>query len=359
MRHSGVTRIQSLDGLRGFAVFVVAGSHFCNLIGYRTFGSGAGQIGVMIFFMLSGFLMGHLYSHLTLTRLSVILFLQKRVARVIPLYFLVIVASFLLTLVFDGPPSIAYPISSFSQLAEHVLMLRGESVLWTVVIEVQFYVLFPLFWLTLHLIGRDWALSAFATLIVALLVYQLDPVPENASVRSLNGVAHFFVIGLMISLFPNTASKSRLWDCFFIGGVVAVFLLYPGVLELTSTGAWFKLTPKQMWTSPIYMFVVGVLLISTLRSAFASSFFGSWPMRWMGSISYSFYLLHDVIFRLLGQIDVLTNNSFLFFGVAMAVAMMIASVSYIMIELPSRRLIAHFPIETSFIGRRLPLFARG
>lgn len=49
-----------LDGLRGLAAYIVLVSHASNMTGLwgTLLGNGAGQFGVMLFFVLSGFLMG-------------------------------------------------------------------------------------------------------------------------------------------------------------------------------------------------------------------------------------------------------------------------------------------------------------
>jgi len=53
--------IHTLTGLRGLAALIVFVSHSANVgLLPHFFGTGFGQVGVMIFFLLSGFLMSHL-----------------------------------------------------------------------------------------------------------------------------------------------------------------------------------------------------------------------------------------------------------------------------------------------------------
>jgi len=58
-----LSSIKSLDGLRGLAALIVVVSHFSFVVSRFAHGElkGAGHAGLMIFFVLSGFLMGHLY----------------------------------------------------------------------------------------------------------------------------------------------------------------------------------------------------------------------------------------------------------------------------------------------------------
>jgi peptidoglycan/LPS O-acetylase OafA/YrhL len=55
--------IRKLNTLRGLAALIVVISHFSNATNWLSgrLGKGAGQFGVMLFFILSGFLMSYLY----------------------------------------------------------------------------------------------------------------------------------------------------------------------------------------------------------------------------------------------------------------------------------------------------------
>lgn len=132
------SNVPALDGLRGFAALTVFVSHFSNAFNLwgGLLGSGAGQVGVMLFFALSGYLMGRLYLDLPFSSSAVLTFFRRRVARVVPLYLVVVAIAFSLGL---------YGVTQ-ANLFEHLLFLRGSGVLWTIPVEVQFYALFPVLW---------------------------------------------------------------------------------------------------------------------------------------------------------------------------------------------------------------------
>ena len=85
-------RRRELDGLRGLAAFIVLVSHVSNRTGLwgNLLGHGGGRIGVMIFFCLSGYLMGTLYLSSPFRPVEVWRYALHRFARVAPLYYLVV-----------------------------------------------------------------------------------------------------------------------------------------------------------------------------------------------------------------------------------------------------------------------------
>lgn len=86
--------INSLDGLRGLAAYTVVISHFSLVTrSYADIFGLSGQVGVMIFFVLSGFLMGK-YVQSDFTLPNVVRYYQQRFSRVIPLYLIVVLLSF-------------------------------------------------------------------------------------------------------------------------------------------------------------------------------------------------------------------------------------------------------------------------
>ncbi len=87
--------IPVLTGVRGVAAMTVAVAHYCNWLQLapNLVGAGAGQLGVMLFFALSGFLMGYLYCDQPQGTVRIWDFAVARLARVGPLFVLVVVLS--------------------------------------------------------------------------------------------------------------------------------------------------------------------------------------------------------------------------------------------------------------------------
>ena len=90
--------IRKLNTLRGIAALVVVVSHYSNDTNLLKgmLGHNAGQIGAMLFFILSGFLMSYLYMERDFSRREIQKYAVARVARVVPLFLVVVLSSYLL-----------------------------------------------------------------------------------------------------------------------------------------------------------------------------------------------------------------------------------------------------------------------
>lgn len=133
-------RHTALDEVRGLAVLVVFVSHASNdgLLP-PIFGQGAGQMGVLLFFMLSGYLMARIYGPQIPTPQAIRGFLMARVARILPIYWTVLGLSAL-----AGWMGLAvhYQVSDPGTLAQAALMIWAPQELWSIPVEVQFYAVF-------------------------------------------------------------------------------------------------------------------------------------------------------------------------------------------------------------------------
>ena len=116
--------IRRLNTLRGLAALIVVISHYSNdtLILGGLLGYGAGQLGVMLFFVLSGFLMTHLYGTQALDSSAAKRFAIARIARVVPLFVVVVIASY--ALYKAGIRDVFYTSPTAKRLASHPLCLR-------------------------------------------------------------------------------------------------------------------------------------------------------------------------------------------------------------------------------------------
>lgn len=125
--------IRRPNSIRAIAVMIVVLSHYSNESGMwgGYLGQGAGQLGVMLFFLLSYFLMAHLYFDSPPTIENIKKFAVARIARVLPLFlFVILVPYFIYQLPLSGVQPYFYHIPDAATLISHLLLLSGTSVLW-------------------------------------------------------------------------------------------------------------------------------------------------------------------------------------------------------------------------------------
>jgi peptidoglycan/LPS O-acetylase OafA/YrhL len=321
-----------LDGLRGFAAIIVVISHASNVSGLwgALLGEGGGQLGVMLFFILSGFLMGSIYLPRRCSTKEGIAYAGHRIARVVPLFYFVVILSLVLTLLgsYLRQDLSFYPIS-LSNVLTHLAFVRGESALWTIPVEVQFYVIFvALWWLSR---GSIWPI--LLALCPCLAVYGfIGDAPPYWQIFLL--FAGFFLTGMVVSIVCREAKivhASLVWSAAFIVALAGLICLFPNVGHLIG------LTLTTRWQNPAYLIVCAALFVTVLYAPIARYVFGNRLMIFAGAISYSIYLLHLPLLTYLGRALSPTQWPLSFTALGLATTVVLATASYRWVEAPARR----------------------
>jgi peptidoglycan/LPS O-acetylase OafA/YrhL len=92
-----------------------------------------------------------------------------------------------------------------------------------------------------------------------------------------------------------------------------------------------------MWHDPIYLAAASACLYMALASPLAAAVLGNRFMVYSGKISYSVYLLHLPVIDLLARLFPSAAMPGTFLLLAFGITIAVASVSYYLIEAPSRR----------------------
>ena len=163
----------ALDGLRGLAILLVFGFHLP--VGpFR-----AGSYGVIVFFVLSGFLittilLRELDNH---DRIDLRRFFLRRARRLFPALLIVVAAHLLLQFTVLGEPELwwerSWPVllyvSNYVQTAGAQLLHMAHT--WSLAIEEHFYVLWPV---TLLVLPRRWRFAITCALFLAFATWRLS-----------------------------------------------------------------------------------------------------------------------------------------------------------------------------------------
>lgn len=239
------------------------------------------------------------------------IFYKKRFARIYPSYLLAVLVSFGFQLWWGHYPTVSYAVRDLVSHLTFTHMFRADTyvyapingVLWTVGLEVQFYVLFPL----LTRLFRKSPLLFWGTLtgFGALFIYQyaLKQTPINMQVNQLPTFLPVFANGMLaaylFTLYCVKAPYKRLWGVFF------TVLAIAGAVLIRSEIVSAQMYPadKQIWQLENR---IGLSLCYTLF--LVSAALSLKPLRWLfsnpvarflGAVSYNLYLYHQRLMVLL------------------------------------------------------------
>jgi peptidoglycan/LPS O-acetylase OafA/YrhL len=337
-----VTHIRSLDGLRGIAAYMVVFAHFSNFyeVWANTLGDGVGQMGVMIFFTLSGFLMAYLYFEKPISLAGVGKFYWRRLARVYPLFAFLVLFFFAVTqLVFDGK-GVVFSLN-FEETLQHLTLQTGQGPLWTIPVEITFYLFVPVFWLVYRKAGFIGLAALIALILAAQQIVSFKNYFMPLNKVSLTSTIHFFLFGfLMWWLFKATSEgeTTRRWlltgyDAVFVCLLILLIPFFPNIFE-----RWTGIQ-TTLWNNSVYFFYLPALLFFTAKSRLARMLLGSAVPAFFGRISYSVYVWHLPCIALVFKYAVfLTTPETRLIGTLLVVTL-VSWLSYLFLEKPSRSLL--------------------
>ena len=336
----------ALDGLRTIAVYLVLVFH-----------SGlpwaeGGFIGVDVFFVLSGFLVSNvILSEVDKTgTLRIGQFYARRVRRLLPAALVVIVATsvvFLLIssvsrripMVGDAQSALLYVANwrFMSASSDYFAGGTGESPFlhfWSLAVEEQFYLLFPLLLLALLKLSRrrSWLLlTGVSTLLVLSVGSQLywAQVDTSHAYYGTDARLYQLLAGAVLALVLRDVRlhfTARLGRLATVAGLGGLLLLASGLLDLTPSVR--GIGAAVVSTSLIAGVMIGSDGLVTRALSRPVPVF-------LGRISYGTYLWHWPVILVLEK--VLAVGPGVIAAITMAVATGLAAVSYEVLEMPIRK----------------------
>lgn len=323
--------IRKLNTLRGIAATIVLVSHFSNSTGWlgKLLGYGAGQIGVMVFFILSGFLMSYLYLGQDFKKENVINYLAARGARVLPLFLLVVLLSYFFSSL-DLSSIIFYDIPNYKYLASHLSFMYGTSVLWTIAPEVQFYVLFLLIWKLSERVNLNRRI-----LLVVMAIILLSVFAHSNYKGAINGYPYhfniikslpYFLSGVLFGwLYRHVAIANKYRSGWYSLSLLALLLLYPNIMSAISGYG------HGMWYDIRVLLVVSFVFCCVLFLVPDDNFFLCNSIGdFLGKVSFSLYLWHLPILGVVKRANI--ENNFVMLIAFFSISLILSWFSYHLIE---------------------------
>jgi exopolysaccharide production protein ExoZ len=313
--HTMMNRLHTLDYLRGLAAFGIMMFHYLSwTIGEfdsAHFMGRVGIYGVAIFYVLSGLTLHHVYEHNligTITQLGD--FFKRRILRIHPLLILATVIS--IFTVDGGLTSFGDILLNITGLFGFVDWSGGIAIgAWSIGNELVFYCFLPVFVL-LHQRSKP-LFIVFCLLIAGIYFYfaysLIDPTLTFANTQQrlyyfnpLNQV-FLFLAGYLLGVIFEKRMLSH-WTIFLlllVGGVAFVFYPVTGPrLNLVADHA------RVVFTASCILICLGFYKYTgPVPSAISR------PLKTLGEISYSVYMLHPIIHYLVRiPIDYIRQNFF-------------------------------------------------
>lgn len=287
-----------VDGLRAVAVIPVLFYH-AGLAGFS-----GGFVGVDIFFVISGYLITRIIHDEMLTgRFSILSFYERRARRILPALLVVLAACFVMgwtwlaptdydalsrsagaTLIFLSNVWFWQSSGGYFAAATDYLPLLHT---WSLAVEEQFYIVFPLILLVLVRFGRRATLTLVLLAVAASLVLAAWATPRMPSASFYLLPTRFWEMGvgslLALGLAPSTASRP-LREGVAAAGLVAILwavtmydatTVFPGLAALLPVLG----TAAVIWAGDVGGSFVGRALSAR-------------PVVFVGLLSYSLYLWH-------------------------------------------------------------------
>lgn len=369
----GRSAVPALDGLRAVAVLAVLLTH----VGFQTGRVNEGQlgavlsrldIGVTVFFLLSGFLLYRPFATAHAAGRSgpsLRLYARNRALRILPAYWV---------LVLVVVPVLSPDVVSAGELARQALFLQtatagylhdGLTQTWSLVVEVGFYLLLPLLaWTARPRRPRtpDQQLRAEALLLGAMVavalawnlaVHGAGLGDERVTAVWLPGYLDWFALGMglaVLRVWLDAGGRGRLADLLRqVAPAWGTWLLLGGLLFWLATSPATGprgLVPLTAWEAVPRHVLYGLVATCLLLPVVLSSG-GAWarvlstrPARHLGRISYGVFLWHllalDLAFRVTG-LEVFTGRALAVLAVALPLSLLMAEISLRVVEEPALR----------------------
>lgn len=310
-------RLEVLDGLRGIAVLLVLWYHIWEIswlpapIAALQFIPETGFVGVHLFFYISGFVIVFPFVRAACEGLqppSWWQFAFRRAIKIVPSYVLSIVL-----VIAIGYASFASAGEAFRAIATHLLFIHTwwadtygalNGVLWTLAVEVEFYLLFPLLWWAFKRAPWITAGAMIATSIAyRVAVQHLFRAHAPQLTENLPGYLDIFALGMLSAhLYARYRQRIASTSASWLAAVVALagFALLAALLQnlwstrLVDQWAMVWQTYNRTWLGVAFAIIA---LASLVAAPAWRRALGNPLLLFFGTISYTLYLYHQVVAR--------------------------------------------------------------
>lgn len=345
-----------LDGVRAIAALMVMFLHFFQkwdrsssaLIAYLSKIANLGQSGVVLFFVLSGFLITRILLRTQNSDNYFKVFYVRRALRIFPLYYLYLILVFFVVPAFttDAPYVPFHKQAYYWVYLQNVATTfkwpcKGPSHFWSLAVEEHFY----LFWsLLIYISDKKQLLRGCVAIIIIGIISRIVLLQNNYdpfwfTLTNMDSLAMGSILAIWEPAITGkhlSGKSKRLFTSAFF-----VTLIPTGVL-------WFKVGGKH----EIYVQAIKPLLLNIICFSFIGRIIASQTGRlvnilknkvltYLGKISYGLYVYHPLCYFFFFT-NTITNNILFSFIVCFTSSIITASASYYLFEVKLLNLKKYF-----------------
>lgn len=302
--------VPQLDGIRGLAIILVISFHYWGNIPIFSFG----WCGVDLFFVLSGYLITSRLIDLQQQKNSLKKFYINRALRILPLYYLTLIIFYIgFNLLVKKQNFYLFDFYNHNRLS-FVLFFQNWSIItshgpreifldhfWSLAIEEQFYLIWPLF------LYSFWQKKFFYKLIISLIIliiitrtiiYFQYPGKSDYNYYYNNTFCRMdsFLVGGCLLLLQKSNIKFKNFTLYYWG---ILLIIISGILFIGNADVSNPFLSTIGYTLIAIFFGGLIYKASNNSSKILSTIFNYRWLKFTGKISYGLYIFHWIVLRTL------------------------------------------------------------
>ena len=300
-------RLAGLDGIRGLAALYVVINHiFLRAfpgypVDHAPFWAGwfiYGRFAVVVFIVLSGFSLALSPARHGWRLDAVSRFAHRRARRILPAYWAALAFSLAVAWLIVPQPGNGVP-DTKSVLVNGLLVQNivgahsPNAAFWSMAVEAQLYLLFPLLLVIVRRRGAVTMLAAVTLVVAAVGIFGPHiPRLDTFVIQSAPDLAALFALGILAAGIVSASAARRSWPW----GWLALIWATPVLATIAWQGSVWTLD-HLFWVDLALGPAIGCLLagLATGQPAPLLRLLDSRPLRSLGTSSYSLYLTHGPI----------------------------------------------------------------